>query len=562
MELFKIINLSFTYPNRESPALDKINLTVKQGEFVTLCGKSGCGKSTLLRHMKTCLTPFGTRSGEVFFRGRILEESDERTQTSKIGYVMQNPDNQIVTDKVWHELAFGLESLGFDNRTIRLRVAEMASFFGIHNWFMKDVSQLSGGQKQLLNLASIMTMQPDVLILDEPTSQLDPIAANDFLETVKKINRDIGTTVIMSEHRLEEVFSISDRVVVMDRGAVIADGPPRKAGGKIVSENHNMSLAMPSALRIAAEVSHHAGTVIEELPLTAREGREWMDTLFEKREVKYDLSVKRDELNSDGETVVEICDVWFRYDRDGEDIIKDLSMKVRKGQFYAIVGGNGTGKTTAMSLMWGLNRPYRGKILIDGKDIRKLGVRELFRNNLGVLPQNPQSLFSEMTLERDLYEVMDSSIDAEEKKAKVKNTADLLELGRLMDSHPYDLSGGEQQKAALAKILLLKPGILLLDEPTKALDSHFKNKLAQILKKLQKEGTTIIMVSHDIEFCAEHADLCSLFFNGTIVATDTPEKFFSGNSFYTTAANRISRNIFKNAVTAGEVIELCKKNCS
>ncbi|MEL7650128.1 MAG: energy-coupling factor transporter ATPase [Sedimentibacter sp.] len=562
MELFKITNLSFTYPNRESPALEKINLTVKQGEFVTLCGKSGCGKSTLLRHMKTCLAPFGIKSGEVFFRGRILEESDERTQTSKIGYVMQNPDNQIVTDKVWHELAFGLESLGFDNRTIRLRVAEMASFFGIQTWFMKDVSQLSGGQKQLLNLASIMAMQPDVLILDEPTSQLDPIAANDFLETVKKINRDIGTTVIMSEHRLEEVFSISDRVVVMDRGAVIADGPPRQAGSKIVSENHHMSMAMPSALRIAAEVSHHVGAVTEDLPLTAREGREWMDTLFEKREVKYDLSLKRDELNSDEETAVEICDAWFRYDRDGEDIIKDLSMKVRKGQFYAIVGGNGTGKTTALSLIWGLNRPYRGKILIDGKDIRKLGVRELFRNNLGVLPQNPQSLFSEMTLERDLYEVLDSSIDAEEKKAKVKNTADLLELGGLMHSHPYDLSGGEQQKAALAKILLLKPGILLLDEPTKALDSHFKNKLAQILKKLQKDGTTIVMVSHDIEFCAEYADLCSLFFNGTIVATDTPEKFFSGNSFYTTAANRISRNIFKNTVTAGEVIELCRKNCS
>ncbi len=201
MGSFEIKDLTFSYPGSDRLALDHLNLTIQTGDFVVLCGRSGCGKSTLLRHLKTVLAPHGKKEGEILFDGTKLEELDLRAQASQIGYVLQNPDNQIVTDKVWHELAFGLESLGYDNSAIRLRVAEMASFFGIQSWFLKNVTELSGGQKQLLNLASIMAMQPSVLILDEPTSQLDPIAASEFLETVKKINRELGTTVIISEHR-------------------------------------------------------------------------------------------------------------------------------------------------------------------------------------------------------------------------------------------------------------------------------------------------------------------------------------------------------------------------
>ena len=211
----QIRELTFAYPGEEKRALNHVNLTVEEGEFLVLCGRSGCGKSTLLTHLKTPLTPHGKRKGEVLFKGTPLQEMSNREQSSKIGYVLQNPDNQIVTDKVWHELAFGLESLGCPNQEIRIRVAEMASYFGIQDWFYKNVADLSGGQKQLLNLASIMAMHPELLVLDEPTSQLDPIAASDFLETVKKINRDLGTTIIMTEHRLEEVFPSADRVVVI-----------------------------------------------------------------------------------------------------------------------------------------------------------------------------------------------------------------------------------------------------------------------------------------------------------------------------------------------------------
>ncbi|MCQ2560578.1 MAG: energy-coupling factor ABC transporter ATP-binding protein, partial [Clostridia bacterium] len=173
--IFEIKNLTFCYPEREDSAIKDLNLDIAAGEFLLLCGPSGCGKSTLLRQFKSDLAPHGKTEGQVLFEGRLLSEVDRRTQSSRIGFVQQSPDNQIVTDKVWHELAFGLESLGYSTPDIRRKVAEMASFFGIQNWFYKDVTELSGGQKQLLNLASVMTMQPSVLILDEPTSQLDPI---------------------------------------------------------------------------------------------------------------------------------------------------------------------------------------------------------------------------------------------------------------------------------------------------------------------------------------------------------------------------------------------------
>lgn len=582
MEIFKIRDLIFKYPLKDTPALRGVNLSINQGEFIVICGKSGCGKSTLLRQLKTTLTPHGQRDGEVLFNSKPIEEISMRTQAADIGYVLQSPDNQIVTDKVWHELAFGLESLGYDNNTIRLRVAEMASFFGIQTWFMRNVTELSGGQKQLLNLASIMAMQPKVLILDEPTSQLDPIAARDFLETIKKINRELGITIIMSEHHLEEVFNMADRVIVMENGEIIADNKPTLVGKKLKEMNHNMFISMPSAMKIYSKVENDLTC-----PITVRDGRNWIDRLLNEKEVNYtevqgkiiesedknqniiisgdNLSLKksilkkRSEINSD--IAIRLKDVWFKYDKNEPDVIKDLSLEIKKGQFHCIVGGNGTGKTTAISIISGINKHYRGKVEIFGKDIKKYNSMELFRNRLAVLPQNPQVLFVKKSVELDLYEALSGlKLTKEEKLKRVSKIASLVEIENLLLMHPYDLSGGEQQRAALAKVLLLEPQILLLDEPTKGIDGHFKIKLANILRKLQSDGMTIVMVSHDIEFCAEYADKCSLFFDGNIVTSDTTNKFFSGNSFYTTAANRISRHVFKNAVTCEDVIKLCQEN--
>jgi len=555
METFRIEKLTFTYPVKEKPVLKNINLTINQGEFVVICGKSGCGKSTLLRHLKTVLTPHGTREGEIYFKSKSLGGVETRIQASEIGYVLQSPDNQIVTDKVWHELAFGLESLGYDNKTIRLRVAEMASFFGIQTWFMKNVTELSGGQKQLLNLASIMAMQPSVLILDEPTSQLDPIAASDFLQTIKKINTELGITIIMTEHDLEEVFPMADKILVMDQGEIIVEDSPRIVGRKIMELNHEMSSAMPSSIKIASKVKNSLN-----YPMNVKEGRVWIDKLFENSEVAF-TTIEENEADLNKESAVNMKDVWFKYDKNSQDVIKDLSLDIRTGEFYCIVGGNGTGKSTTISLISGINKPYRGKVELFGKDIKKINNKELFTNNIGVLPQDPQSLFVKKTVELDLYEMLSRrKLSKDEKKEKVEYVAKLVEIEDLLSMHPYDLSGGESQRAALAKVLLLEPKILILDEPTKGLDASFKIKFAKIIEKLLSSNVTVIMVSHDIEFCANYAHRCALFFNGNIVTSNTPKKFFSGNSFYTTVANRMCRQVFKNAVTCEDVIKLCKMN--
>ena len=548
MAHFNIENLTFSYAAAKGRhSLENVSLKVEQGEFLVLCGKSGSGKSTILRHLKTVLTPNGKRTGEILFRGVPLSKVSDREQAAKIGFVMQNPDDQIVTDKVWHELAFGLESLGCDQKTMRARVAEMACYFGIQDWFHRDVCNLSGGQKQLLNLASIMAMPPEVLILDEPTSQLDPIAASDFLNTVRKINRELGTTVIITEHRLEDIFPYADRAVVMDGGKVIADDAPRNVGKLLYEQHHPMFTAMPTPVRV-----FYGAAGVGECPLTVREGRSWLSKAFPQTP-QYP-AVPAPALSEVAEpSALSLKELWFRYEKDSPDILRGVSAEVPKGSLYAILGGNGAGKSTTLKAICGICKPYRGKVTLFGKPIDKYKNRELFSHCLAMLPQDPKSLFVKKTVREDLEEMTQD-------KALIEETAATCQITSLLDSHPYDLSGGEQQRAALAKVLLTEPKLLLLDEPTKGIDSFFKETFAEILANLRKQGITIVMVSHDVEFCARYADLVSMFFDGQILTTDTPRRFFGSNSFYTTAAHRMSRHVFDMAVTAEDVIRLYQKN--
>lgn len=575
MNCIEVKNFSFQYPKESHAALYQVSMEVEEGSFVVLCGKSGCGKSTLLRQFKSVLASHGEKKGEILYGGQNLEDVDLRTQSAEIGYVLQNPDNQIVTDKVWHELAFGLESLGYDTPTIRLRVAEMASYFGIHSWFLKNVSELSGGQKQLLNLASVMAMHPKLLILDEPTSQLDPIAASDFLETVRKINRDIGTTVILTEHRLEDVIPWADKVYVMDKGRMIADGTPNEIGEQLRTMGHDMFLSMPAPMQI------YAGTNSSlRCPLTVSQGRRWLSEELETKGIKIKKERNQEETAKKKNSIfgklsglkkepekeipeIRIKDVWFRYERDLPDVVKGLSLDIKKEEIFAVVGGNGTGKSTAMSLIARIRFPYRGKIYLEGKEIGKYSDDELYHGFLGVMPQNPQSLFVKKTVREDLYEVIDGKRERKseaypiemKKKDAVEGIVSLTRLEGLLDRHPYDLSGGEQQRLALAKVLLLRPKILLMDEPTKGIDNHYKKELGEILRKLSEHGVTILMISHDVEFCAQYADRTGLFFQGNVVTSEESKKFFAGNNFYTTAANRMARNYFPNAVTVEDVVK-------
>lgn len=532
MAQFRAEQLNFFYPGESKPILKEIDFTIESGDFITLCGSSGAGKSTLLRQLKTALRPNGLQVGKLYFNDVELDKIDERAQAEKIGYVLQSPEQQIVTDKVWHELAFGLESLGYTTQQIRLRTAEISQFFGIQNWFHKETWQLSGGQKQILNLAAVMAMKPEILILDEPTSQLDPIAASDFLQCLKKINQELGTTILISEHNLEEVIGLSNKVWVMDQGELILKGTAREVAASLKAKEHEMFLSMPTPLRLYEQLTHKK----EEAPITIGEGRGWIKAYAEKYPPKaIHLEEETAQEIENKEVVLNIKDAWFRYAKEESDVLKGISLQVTKGEICTIMGGNGTGKTTLLSLLSGIHKAQRGKL-------EKVGT-------IVAMPQNPQLLFTRNTVKAELEEGNEGS------KEKLQTLIEFCELGELLERHPYDLSGGEQQRLALAKVLLLEPQILLLDEPTKGLDVYFKAKLGKMLSELSNQEMTLIIVSHDIEFCAQYSKRCVMLFDGEIITQALPRAFFAGNNFYTTAANRMAGQVIPEAVVEADVLK-------
>ena len=538
MEILKVENLNFSFPGAAQPVLHDVSFRMEAGDFLALIGATGSGKSTLMRLLKRELAPIGDLQGQVYYNGVPQQELTERVSACEIGYVMQRPEQQIVTDKVWHELAFGLENLGLPQSVIRRRVAEMASYFGISDWFERDVSELSGGQKQLLNLAAVMVMQPKILLLDEPTSQLDPIAAADFLNTVSKLNREMGVGVILIEHRLETVLPMADRVLVLEDGTLQMNLPPAQACERL--RTHPVLLdAMPGAVRL-----FHAVNGDGDCPITVREGRRYLRDHF-RNDVR---SLPEAPDSRSDETVLAFKNVYFRYGREYPDVLKGLNLQVRRGEILCFLGANGSGKSTLLKLASGLCRPYSGSIRIFGKKIQQYRSQSLYRDCVSLLPQDPQTVFLKISVRDELREV----------------NADLAalpySLDHLMDRHPYDLSGGEQQLVALAKVLASKPKILLLDEPTKGVDSHAQKAVLEALRQLKAQGVTMLLVTHDVEFAARCADRCALFFRGEIVSEDVPARFFDENNFYTTSANRICRGWYEGVATVEDAAELCRRN--
>lgn len=538
MEILAVENLSFRYPQCEEYALSELSFSVKQGEFVVLCGATGCGKSTLLRMLKPALMPLGEMRGEVSFGGEPLSALSERDAAAKIGFVMQRPEQQIVTDKVWHELAFGLENLGLPQDVIARRTAEMASYFGIERWFDKDVSTLSGGQKQLLNLAAVMVMQPEILILDEPTAQLDPIAASEFLTTLKKLNEDFSLTILIAEHRLEELVPLCDRLMVLEHGKSLYFDDPRTVIPAL-QVKPEILCGMPAAARLCTALENSAA-----IPLTVREGRAFLETHY-RNEIR---SLGNHDTPNNGEPALEFRQVCFRYERELPDVLQCLDLTVQRQEIFCMLGGNGSGKTTALHAAAGLLHLRSGSIRIFGKRLKDYKNQSLYRSCLALLPQDVQTVFLKNTVREELAEC-----------GEITDTLP-FDIRSLYDKHPYDLSGGEQQLAALAKVLAQKPQLLLLDEPTKGLDAHAKSQFIGILRQLREQGMTIVIVTHDVELAALCADRCALFFRGNVVSVDAPQKFFAENSFYTTAISRMTRGFFDDAVTVEDAAALCLQN--
>lgn len=536
MELLAIKDMSFRYAGSDSAAISGVSFSVERGDFLAVCGATGSGKSTLLRLIKRELAPRGKAEGEILFCGKPLCELDDRKAAQKIGYVAQRPEEQIVTDRVWHELAFGLENLGLPTGVIRRRVAETACFFGIEEWFDKSTDELSGGQKQLLSLASVMVMQPELLLLDEPTARLDPIASGDFINAVERLNRELSLTVIMISHCLEDVLPVANRVLALEGGRVAEYGETRKAVGKI-KNIPSLAGALPAAARLYSRLGADC-----ECPLTVREGRDLIEHNFGSSV----RALPPEEYVHSKNVALEFSGVYFRYSREQEDVLRGLELKVYENEIFCLLGGNGSGKSTALAAAAGLIKPYAGNIRVFGK---KVTDREFARAGLlTLLPQDVQTVFLKSTVRAELAD------------ANVTEGALTQELDCLMDRHPYDLSGGQQQLLALAKALAARPRLLLLDEPTRGLDAGAKAEFVSVLRKLRDGGMTVVLVTHDAELAAEISDRCALFFRGEIIADDVPRRFFSGNSFYTTAANRICRGYYDLVATVDDAARICLAN--
>lgn len=566
MAILRFDQVNFAYPDTDRRALDQVSFSLEEGEYLVVCGESGCGKTTLLRHAKPELMPEGAREGGIYYRDKLMQELPPEQTAMKIGFVQQNPENQIVTDYVWHELAFGLENMALPTSVIRRRVGEMAAFFGMERWFRRKTSELSGGQKQMLNLASIMVMGPELLILDEPTSMLDPLAARNLLEMVQRINRELGVAVLLTEHRLEEVFQGADRVLLMQDGRVLAEDTPG-ALSKALQKDPSVSriyFGLPAAVRIFGELQREGSYPAEKnLPLSVREARRELGLLLDEQDAGREpaslLQLKAPDKSGTSaqgkgkrEVVLTGQELWFRYGEKEPDVLRGLDIELRKGEVLALLGGNGSGKSTLLKLLAGIQKPLRGKV----KTGKGLG--------LAMLPQSPQALFTRDTLWEEFLEHAGGrkrriSLEEEEQAARrARQMAEQLELQDKLGKHPFDLSGGELQRAAIGLLLLHEADILLMDEPTKGLDAYLKRELAGFLRKLSDRGISILLVTHDLEYAASYTDRCAMLFDGRILSEDEPHAFFYGNRFYTTTAGLIAGERIAGAITCEEVIDACR----
>ena len=548
MALLTLSSLNFTYAGSTSPALKNVSLTVNEGDFILLCGNSGCGKTTLMRLIKPQLAPNGKLDGEILFDGRPLSSLTDREAACGIGYVMQNPETQIVTDTCISELAFGLQSLGMDSAAISAKIGEVAGFFGIGDRYGEKTHTLSGGQKQLLSLASVMAMKPSLLLLDEPTSQLDPVAAREFLGCLKKLNDELGVTVIMSEHRLDEVFPLANRVVMLENGSVLLDDTPENMGRRLRSLPNGGSerIELPTPLRIYRALGGSC-----DAPLTVKDGRAYIAEGMKGKTPANEAFPESPERTD----AVSLRDIYFSYEKD-KPILDGLCLDIKKGELLCILGGNACGKTTLQKLICGLIKPTHGEMYIDGRRVR--GGRQ---KGVVYLPQNPLAVFTGESVD-ECFADLASATDMP-KSTLSERKGMLLEafgLTSLADRHPYDLSGGEQQRAAIALSLLSDPAVLLLDEPTKGQDALCKESLAAILHRLTESGKTVVITTHDLDFAAENGDRTALIFGGRIVSVDEATRFFAANDYYTTAAARMTRPFFKTAVTANRAAELCAES--
>lgn len=531
-------NLSFKYLDN-SFTLSDINFSLDKGDFCLVVGKTGCGKTTLLKLLKKEITPSGELKGLVKIDGFDLKDYD----SSKIVYMFQNPSRQIVSDKVYHEIVFGLEARGLEKGVIETKLAEIVNYLDINDLLEKHTMELSGGEAQLVSLASLLVLDPEVILLDEASSQLNPLTRKKFLEILKRINQDFGITIILVEHNLEDVLEFTDKIIVLDKGKMIYFGLKEEAINFLASNKQYFAF-LPKTLQISKYLD--LGSLLH-----LKDVKEALKNKY-KNEINFSYEAKVFE-----KEIIKAEDLYYRYSKKEKDVLEKLSLTVYDNEILGLVGGNGVGKTTLLKNLAGIRSFYSGKIEIENKNIRKYKGNILYKNLIAYLPQDPLTLFLKRTVGEDLeYYVKSLDLD----KALLEKLLVKFDLKPLLEMSPYDLSGGELQKAAFTKILLSKPKILFLDEPTKGMDFSLREELKEILMDLKAKGATIIIATHDLEFIASVADRVGIMFNGKVLSLTDSHSFFSNSNFYTTVASLASRDLYDKVITVPELVEIAKKN--
>lgn len=543
MAIFDIKNLTFTYSGVKSPAIDNLNLSISEGDFCVICGKSGSGKSTLLRLLKKQIAPRGELSGDIFYGGINLNNLDDKQSVAEIGFVHQDIDNQLVCDKVWKELSFGLGNLGFENDYIASKVAEVSEYFGISKWYNRKISELSGGSKQIVSLAAIMTMNPKVLLLDEPTSMLDPISKKNFVNILSRINKELGVTIVMVEHNLESVFDMATRIVVMDGGKIVCKEKPVELAGKLSHNPYAKYIGLTEFAEVYAQLEKN-----RTMPLDIKDKKSWIK---DKLSCNHVVDICKQNKNAtsckfeEKDVLLKADKLCFRYEKKGEDIVKDCCLELKKGEIVCIVGGNGGGKTTFINLLNGVFKSYSGRLKVD-KNCR-----------IATLPQNAKGLFVENSVQDELL------VCAKLLKVDISVVNDLMdsfELNEISQNHPYDISGGEVQRLALAKLFLTSPDVIILDEPTQGMDMAAKEYLKNLLLSKKDDGKGVIVVTHDLRFASSVADRIGIFFDGKILSLRGAKEFFYENSLYTTESSLLTRDFADDLYSVEKIVDAIKMN--
>ena len=524
----EVRGLSFTYPGAEAPVLDGLDWSVPQGAFALLVGGTGSGKSTLLSLLKPEISPTGERAGELRVLGESVADMDVRTSAERVGYVFQDPENQIVCETVWHEMAFGLENLGLARDEMRRRVAETSYFFGLEDWLHRDTDTLSGGRKQLLSLAAVLALRPRVLLLDEPTSQLDPVAEKNFLHALFRVNRELGCTVVVATHQPRPMLEYATCAYRIEGGRVREVADMASLGhreGLFSGEVPGWGASRRAKNGVFSSASGKLGTLDPRAgALGAKKGlKSGKSAEFEVQSLSQDDSGVPSRAGGGrilqkmhGGSATTLSEGWFRYDRVSGWVLRGLDVTFSAGAVHAIVGGNGCGKSTMLSVLAKTARLQRGRMVRGAA-------------SAALLPQNPKALLVAETVRDELMEWA-STCGYDEGAAQER--AAQLGLDGLDARHPYDLSGGQRQLLALAKLLLISPELLLLDEPTKGLDLTSRRIIARALCKHAQAGGTVIMATHDLDFAEQVADDVAMMFDGEIACMEPPADFFADNVFY------------------------------